>query len=223
MWFEFADDTSMFTLESQFMLGDYMLVAPKVTVPSAELDEGQMQEVTYTLPSSASWYNYYTKEQQSTTGQAITQLFSDLEQAVFIKGGAIMPVLLHDDCMAISKCIFDKIRLDVYLDSNGQASGSLYTDDGVSFEHTDGAFAEVSFTYDGSLKSSRVGGDSTKYSIPKSQTIDQVFVHGFSEMPNAILQNGQQVPDYFFQKGSLMIAMPGSTAPHEVNLEFVFN
>ena len=45
-----------------------------------------------------------------------------------------------------------------------------------------------------------------------------------TEAPNAILQNGQQVPDFVFTKEqALLIAMPGSVAPDQVNIEIVNN
>jgi len=190
MWFEFADDMSFFETESQYMLGDSMLVAPKIKTPTADLESLKMQEVTYNLPTSAKWYNYYNKK-EATTGSDVTVNLPDLEQAVFIKGGSVMPTLLHDDCMAISTCIFDKIRLDVYLDAEGKAAGKLYTDDGVSFKHVDNdEFATVSFTYDGGFKSARTS-EASKYAFPQSQTIDHIAIYGLTEAPNAILQNGQ--------------------------------
>lgn len=205
------------------MLGDSMLVAPKITTPTDTLESLQMQEVTFTLPSSAVWYNYYSKKVETVTGTAVTRNLKDLDQAVFIKGGAVMPTLLHDDCYAISKCIFDKIRLDVYLDQDGHASGSLYTDDGVSFEHEDDeAYATVSFRLDGEFTSSRTSAAS-KYSFPASQTIDQISMFGLSEAPNAVLQAGQQVPDFIFTDGALHIAMPAGVAPDQVNIELVNN
>ena len=171
MWFEFADDASFAETETQYMLGESMLVAPKITTPTADLESLHMQEVTYRLPASAKWYNYYSKK-EAKSGTEITVNLPDLEQAVFIKGGSVMPTLLHDDCMAISKCINDKIRLDVYLDADSKASGQLYTDDGVSFKHVDEEeFATVDFTFDGGFKSARTS-DASKYSFPKSQTID---------------------------------------------------
>ena len=223
MWFEFADDESFALTETQYMLGDSMLVAPKIKTPTPELESIQMQEVTYRLPASAKWYNYYNKK-EAKSGTEITVNLPDLEQAVFIKGGSVMPTLLHDDCMAISTCIFDKIRLDVYLDADSKASGQLYTDDGVSFKHIDeDEFATVSFTFDGGFKSSRTS-DASKYSFPKSQTIDQIAIYGLTEAPNAILQNGVQVPDFVFTKEqALLIAMPGSVAPDQVNIEIVNN
>ncbi len=150
------------------MLGDSMLVAPKIETPTDILEAQHMQEVTFTLPTGTKWYNYYSKKVETVTGEAVTRNLPDLEQAVFIKGGSVMPVLLHDDCYALTKCINDKIRLDVYIDDNNHASGSLYTDDGTSFKHeTDFEFAEVNFTYDGGFRSSRVS-DASLYDFPKS-------------------------------------------------------
>lgn len=57
MWFEFPDEEAFREVDTQFMLGDSMLVAPKIKTPTEELEQLHMQEVTYSLPTSASWYN----------------------------------------------------------------------------------------------------------------------------------------------------------------------
>ena len=41
MWYEFPDEKVFRELETQFMLGDSMLVVPKLTVPTAELEDQQ--------------------------------------------------------------------------------------------------------------------------------------------------------------------------------------
>lgn len=117
MWFEFPDDTTFTSMDSQFMLGDSILVAPKITTPSQMQESVQMQSVTFTLPSSTNWYNNYSKKVEAETGSPITRNLSDLEQAVFIRGGSVMPILLHEDCMALTQCINDSIRLEVYPDT----------------------------------------------------------------------------------------------------------
>ena len=57
MWLEFPDETIFEAMETQFMLGDSMLVAPKLTAPTDELEAEQKQEVTFTLPEGAIWYD----------------------------------------------------------------------------------------------------------------------------------------------------------------------
>ncbi len=88
---------------------------------------------------------------------------------------------------------------------------------------TDAAFATVAFSYNGgSLVASRTS-DASKYAFPKSQTVDQVVVHGLTEEPNTVLQNGIQVPSMVYQDGTLTLVLPGGVAPDQVNLEFVYN
>mmetsp|Transcript_8344 Transcript_8344/g.10143 ORF Transcript_8344/g.10143 Transcript_8344/m.10143 type:complete len:194 (+) Transcript_8344:2267-2848(+) len=171
MWMEFPDDADLQPIASQFMLGDSMLVAPKINAPDEFLDSLGMQVVDYMLPQGYTWYNYYSKktEASASANGLVSRNVPDLEQVVYIKGGSVLPILLHDNCMALTKCISNKIRLEVYLDSDSKASGQLYTDDGVSFKHeTDAAYALVYFTWDSSsLNSARVSDDS-KYSFPGS-------------------------------------------------------
>lgn len=149
-----------------------------------------MQQVSFSLPTESNWYNYYSKKQERKLPTPYTRNLPDLEQAVFIKGGSVIPILLHDDCMAISTCMFDMIRLDVYLDDYQKASGSLYTDDGVSFKHeTDKEYATVAFKFDGNLSSELTSTDAD-YTFPESQTIDQVAIYGLTSVPTIVLQNG---------------------------------
>lgn len=61
MWTEFPDETRFWTLPTQFMFGESILVAPKVTKPEGVLENMHMQEVTYALPEGANWFSYYTK------------------------------------------------------------------------------------------------------------------------------------------------------------------
>lgn len=50
MWNEFPEQSLFFEVASQFMLGDSILVAPKVTKPTAQLHQLNMQEVSFALP-----------------------------------------------------------------------------------------------------------------------------------------------------------------------------
>lgn len=225
MWLEFPDDDAFTQTDTQFMLGDSLLVAPKIKTPSDFLDSLGMQEVDYTLPKDSTWYNYYSKKTEAGTSASVTRNVPDLEQVVYVKGGSVLPILLHDNCFALSKCLTNKLRLEVYLDSDSKATGSLYADDGVSFEHeTDEAFALATFSWDGTGFNSVRSSDATKYTYPASQTIDQIAVYGLTDAPYTVLQYGQQVSDFRFTNESvLLVAMPDNVAPDQVNLSIVYN
>jgi alpha-glucosidase (family GH31 glycosyl hydrolase) len=110
-------------IDSQFMWGDSFLVAPKIKKPDEVLIQMRMQSVDYYLPKSEKWYNYDTKLVDDKTGVMNNVLLYDQEQAVFVKGGSIVPILLHDDCMSLLSCINNPLRLEVYPDGYGNAQG----------------------------------------------------------------------------------------------------
>ena len=91
--------------------------------------------MSFYLPTNHTWYNYFSKHLEPLTGEWQTRLFQDLEQALFVKGGSVIPILEHDECFALNKCIENGIRLEVYLDENDEASGSIYVDDGNSLDY----------------------------------------------------------------------------------------
>lgn len=124
----------MWDVATQFMFGSSILVAPKLTKPDDLLSSFRRQMVNYILPDDELWYNYYTKQQSLDTGVWKTSTLTDLEQAVFVRGGSVIPILLHEGCMALLPCIRNPIRLEVYLDENDEASGELYLDDGETYE-----------------------------------------------------------------------------------------
>jgi len=51
MWHEFPDNSELYEISSQFMVGDGILFAPKVIEPTFELSELQMQEIEFYLPA----------------------------------------------------------------------------------------------------------------------------------------------------------------------------
>ena len=50
------------------MFGGSLLVAPKITAPTAELESKKMQKVNYLLPDGELWYNFFSNKLEETTG-----------------------------------------------------------------------------------------------------------------------------------------------------------
>ena len=49
----------------------------------------------YFLPKGYEWYNYDNKVIDYNVGAFNKVILNDYEQAVFVKGGTIIPILLH--------------------------------------------------------------------------------------------------------------------------------
>jgi alpha-glucosidase (family GH31 glycosyl hydrolase) len=122
----------------------------------------------------------------SKLGVASIIFLEDLEQAVFVRGGSILPILNHEGCLAILDCIGNSINLEVYLDKDGNASGDLYVDDGRSFDYQSdpNASAHVKFTFDGRYLKAVVN---SSYVFGENQKIKSVNFYGIH---NAKGKNG---------------------------------
>lgn len=88
------------------------------------------------LPPECTWFNYQTKQVETFTIKEMAM--QDSEQAIYVKAGTILPILLHQNALALLRAISNPIMLEVYVNNNKKAAGLLYMDDGESFNHEDG-------------------------------------------------------------------------------------
>ena len=184
MWSEFPNESRFWDVASQFMFGSSILVAPKVTRPQGVYKHMHMQEVTYALPEGESWFNYYSKASVESTpqGEWVTDALPDLEQAVYVRGGTVLPIMMHDDCPSILACIGNDLKLEIYPDADSNATGTLYLDDGSSYEFVDkdAKSARVSYSYNGGMIStSLVHGDEYQ-NFPN---VSSIVVYGVDQAP----------------------------------------
>lgn len=66
----------------------------------------------------------------------MTILVRDDEQGVYVRGGSIIPIKLHQGAESIMQAKDNDINLEIFLEENNLASGSLYLDDGVTFKNS---------------------------------------------------------------------------------------
>lgn len=63
-------------------------------------------------------------------------LLENNEYGVYVKGGSILPIKLHNGAQSILRTLLMPIRLEIYLSANRTtAQGELYLDDGESFNY----------------------------------------------------------------------------------------
>jgi alpha-glucosidase (family GH31 glycosyl hydrolase) len=121
MFVDFPTDESMFHVESQFMFGDNILVAPKLN---------SYKQVAY-LPYQSEWYNFNTKLLW-TECSPVSGVWPVMEMPVFYRAGSILPILLHENALSLLRAINNNIALEIYPTSQGSAEGNLVLDDGWS-------------------------------------------------------------------------------------------
>ncbi|CDW88377.1 neutral alpha-glucosidase ab [Stylonychia lemnae] len=158
IWFNFPSQSSHFNNQHQFMIGDSFLIVPKLQYHEKDKEvndeESQNEQekyyiLNYTLPKDNIWYNYETKK--STKGDSIQRqaLLSESQTLVFVKGGSIIPIKLHPRQSSLARLWLNDIRLEVYLDEQGNASGFLYLDDGESFKYqTNSEYLYVKYIFE---------------------------------------------------------------------------
>lgn len=133
-------DSKGFATDDQFYLGSTGLLAKPVT------SEGSTEQEVYFADKERyfDYFDYWTYEGPSTAKVA-----APLDTIpLFMRGGHIIP--RRDRPRRSSGLMkFDPFTLVVAIGNSGDAEGTLYLDDGESFDYQDGAFIHRRFAFDG--------------------------------------------------------------------------
>ena len=124
---DFPNDPKVTDLRDEYMFGPAFLVAP-VT------EQGATSREVY-LPAGADWYNYWTNERVKG-GQTITVAAPIDTLPLFVRAGSILPLGAAVENTHQVQAI-EKVR--VY--PGADASFTLFTDDGTSYDYEKGAGA----------------------------------------------------------------------------------
>ncbi|KAJ3103748.1 hypothetical protein HDU96_009155 [Phlyctochytrium bullatum] len=180
--FEFPNDPRTFALDDAFMLGNAILVHP--------VAEKDLSSVETYLPPSSVWYDYYSFKLVAS-GDLKVELTAD-SIPVFLRGGSI--VARRDRVRrAASLSLRDPLTLIVALDAKGKASGSVYIDDGKSYQHETGKYIYAEFEFkDGRLTSKSIrrpslaGGKAVSDLKALDVFVERVIVVGLPKKPAKI-------------------------------------
>jgi alpha-glucosidase len=132
--FHYPADPATHQLHDQALLGRDLLLAPV-------LRPGKICREVY-LPHGL-WYDTRSGERLSGPRHVLADARLDLPMPLYARGGAIIPSgppLQWSDQQPL-----DRLTLDIYPDNRGSAAGSLYEDDGLSFDYEAGQFCRTSY------------------------------------------------------------------------------
>ncbi|MBZ5536485.1 MAG: glycoside hydrolase family 31 protein [Acidobacteriia bacterium] len=131
LFLEFPSDPRTYRMDTEYFFGPDLIVAPV-------LNEGGRRRSIY-LPAG-DWYNFWTGERLTGPADIIAEAPLD-SVPLFARGGAIIPtqqILQYTDEAPI-----DPLTLDVF--PGADSSGSLYEDDGLTYEYQHGKTARTHF------------------------------------------------------------------------------
>lgn len=115
------DDPAAWDADSQYTLGDDLLVAPIVS-------PGARGRFVY-LPAGR-WYDFWTGAPLESRGETVHATAGLDRIPVYVRAGAVVPTMepVPDTRSFPPRTVI----LEVYLDASNQARGTLYLDDGVT-------------------------------------------------------------------------------------------
>ena len=190
LFYETPDNLESYDIEDQFFLGDSGLLVKPIT-------EEDANNVDIYLPDDEVYYDYTSGNISNTvqkfTGPGFISKPIELSDIpILLKGGSI--IAKKDRYRRSSKLMaHDPYTLTVALNNSGKASGSLYIDDGETFNYEQGEYANVYFTAtNNSIKGKIIGHDGFIKSLDDI-FIEKIVVLSVKELSSIrIQQSGSQ-------------------------------
>jgi alpha 1,3-glucosidase len=211
LWANYPDDIKTFAMQDQHLVGDALLVHP-VT------DKGASSVEVY-LPKGV-WYDFYSYGKYSAGTHTIN--VNDDTIPVYQKGGSIIPTKQRIR-RSSSLMKRDPYTLFVAVDENGNASGSLYTDDGESYEYKNGKFLKIDFTYSNNQLDAKVVNPDSTYETP--EWVERVVILGLDSKPSSIKVYSKSVGTVNLEsegQNPLVIRKPGVSIKEDWQLNLTF-
>ncbi|XP_077320961.1 neutral alpha-glucosidase C isoform X2 [Lithobates pipiens] len=176
LWVEFSKYQDAFALESQYMLGNALLVAPV-------LDSG-VKSIDVLFPGAGEyWYDFRTY--MLVKGPHRQKMAVTLEEIpVFQRGGSIIPMRT-----AVGKSTAwmgsSPYELHVALDRKGLAVGELYVDDGYSLQYLhEHMYSHRRFTFSRNVLSSSSADKEGRYAV--DCILEKVYIIGLKKSPSKV-------------------------------------
>ena len=191
MFLQFPGDSSLATNDEEFMLGDSLLVTPKVWEFVAPYE--------VTLPQG-DWYDYWTGDKVS--GGKKTKLDPPLDTLpVYVRAGAIIP---HQPVVQyVGDPPPGPLELRVY--PGPDCRGDLYMDDGNTLAYQRGEFARVYFTCQAEANGLRVDLSAPQGPYrPWFQEV-QVVIYGASGKVIQVTVDSKPVSNWKAEAGTIIL------------------
>ncbi|ORY06191.1 hypothetical protein K493DRAFT_252149 [Basidiobolus meristosporus CBS 931.73] len=208
---EYPEDTETLGNESQFLLGDSVLVTPV-------LEKGARDVKGY-FPRGK-WYDYYTGEvvaENSASGKYLT-LDAPLDfMPIHLRGGCVLP--LQRPSMTTDESRQNPFKLIVSLDEHQSARGELYLDDDKPLNAAQSTHIQFNLE-NGALSTS----GRYEYQVSDRVSIEEIQVFGVLKTVQKIEVEGKDLPadQYQYEEKSQSLKISNISLPLNQDWKLVF-
>ncbi|CAH2242557.1 jg8129 [Pararge aegeria aegeria] len=215
---EFPKEEATFTIDNQYLLGDKLLIRPV-------LEEGVTSVKVY-LPGKESgtlWYDVDSYHAVAANGW-INLDVTITKIPVYQRGGTIVP-RKERVRRASSLMANDPYTLVVALDSNNTAHGTVYIDDGETFDYKSNKYIYGSFDYQPAAIAYKFINKDANY--PTRSWVERIVIAGIKNAPKAakLVQGGKQTPlQMTLHRGNdvLVVRKPGASMAKPWEILFTY-
>jgi alpha 1,3-glucosidase len=183
MWMQYPKQEDLGDLDDQWLIGSDLLVKP--------VTQAGKTSVEVQLPSNDIWYDVDNLKPMPKSPSILTVKATLDKTPAYQRGGSIIPRKLR--LRRSSELMkHDPYTLYVALDNGGNASGTLYMDDELSFDHHQDQYGIASFSL-----TNKNGGTTLSNSIhvphlwkdalPENYQIERIIVMGMHSDPNQVV------------------------------------
>ncbi len=147
---DFPGDSTARELNSEYMFGPALLVAP--------ITRYRQREREVYLPAEAAWYDYWTGKPVASGSTAAAAPYDEIP--IFVRAGSIIPYA--PAMQYIGEKPVDSITLYVYEGADGEFT--LYEDEGTNFNYERGDFSRIPIRWDDKTHTLMLGERSGAFS-----------------------------------------------------------
>ncbi|CAB3247164.1 unnamed protein product [Arctia plantaginis] len=215
---EYPNEEETFTIDDQYLIGDKLLVRPVV--------EPGVTSVKVYLPGAANnvlWYDVDSYVALPARGY-FTQDVTIAKIPVYQRGGSIVP---RKERVRRSSALMadDPYTLVVALDTDNKAHGTLYIDDGETYEYLNNKHIYARIDYEPSGITYSFIDDKAHY--PTRSWVERIVIAGIKTPPKTakLIQGDKQTAlQMTLHKGNdvLVVRKPGAKMAQEWRITFSY-
>ncbi|XP_028027500.1 neutral alpha-glucosidase AB [Bombyx mandarina] len=210
----YPDEPATYPIDDQYLLGDALLVKPVTTAGASSVE-------VY-LPGDGPWYDVDTYVPHK--GPRITQPVTISKIPVYQRGGTIVP---RRERVRRSSALMadDPFTLVVALDANNSARGSLYIDDGETYEYKNNKYIYAKIEFGPDEMTYTLASEGAQY--PTGAWLERVVVAGIRAAPRSarLQQDGRQTAlQMTLHKGNdvLVLRKPAASMARPWTITFAY-